>query len=198
MSTQTDSVPFFKKSKKSRPTTTRIRSNTPPAPPAPPPTTESSSSKAGPSAQKSQVILPTRKAAGNLLSAGSKRTRREAENADDDPHVSVRWTADNSHLTAALDILAGDEAEELANKRMRKEMADRGEDMDDVEAAPDGEYRGQKAYKSHLVKSKDVPKAMRVGPQRASGSTIRTVTLIDYQPDVCKDYKGMLNRWSLR
>ncbi|KIP06535.1 hypothetical protein PHLGIDRAFT_30457 [Phlebiopsis gigantea 11061_1 CR5-6] len=30
---------------------------------------------------------------------------------------------------------------------------------------------------------------MRVGPQRASGSTIRTVTIVDYQPDVCKDYK---------
>jgi len=29
---------------------------------------------------------------------------------------------------------------------------------------------------------------MRVGPQRNT-STIRTVTIVDYQPDVCKDYK---------
>jgi len=29
---------------------------------------------------------------------------------------------------------------------------------------------------------------MRVGPQRST-STIRTVTIVDYQPDVCKDYK---------
>ncbi|KDQ07171.1 hypothetical protein BOTBODRAFT_39005 [Botryobasidium botryosum FD-172 SS1] len=34
----------------------------------------------------------------------------------------------------------------------------------------------------------DIPKAMRVGPVRNT-STIRTVTVIDYQPDVCKDYK---------
>ncbi|KAL0575685.1 RNA-splicing factor [Marasmius crinis-equi] len=30
---------------------------------------------------------------------------------------------------------------------------------------------------------------MRVGPQRSNNSTIRTVTIVDYQPDVCKDYK---------
>jgi len=29
---------------------------------------------------------------------------------------------------------------------------------------------------------------MRIGPQRST-STIRTVTIVDYQPDVCKDYK---------
>jgi RING finger protein 113A len=91
-------------------------------------------------------------------------------------------------VKAALDILAGDEAEELLAKRARKEKADRGDE--DEEIPDDGLYRGQKAYKSHLQKSKDVPKAMRVGPQRNTDSTIRTVTIVDYQPDVCKDYKG--------
>ena len=38
----------------------------------------------------------------------------------------------------------------------------------------------------------EVPKAMRIGPQRGS-STIKTVTIVDYQPDVCKDYKGAFN-----
>jgi RING finger protein 113A len=50
-------------------------------------------------------------------------------------------------------------------------------------------YRGQKGYTNHLKKRQEVPKAMRVGPQRNT-STIRTVTIVDYQPDVCKDYKG--------
>jgi RING finger protein 113A len=53
----------------------------------------------------------------------------------------------------------------------------------------DGMYKGQSKYKSHIKKSKEIPKAMRVGPQKGS-STIRTVTIVDYQPDVCKDYKG--------
>jgi len=39
-----------------------------------------------------------------------------------------------------------------------------------------------------IKKREEVPKAARVGPQRST-NTIRTVTLVDYQPDVCKDYK---------
>jgi RING finger protein 113A len=174
-------VPFFKKGK-SRPTTSRKRESSP-QPNAPTISIASS---------KTEVVLPSRKAVGNLLSAGSKRTasqRRDDElDEDEKDGPDVKYTAAGSHVKAALDILAGDEAEELLAKRARKEKADRGEE--DEEVSNDGLYRGQKAYKSHLQKSKDVPKAMRVGPQRNTDSTIRTVTIVDYQPDVCKDYKG--------
>lgn len=172
-------VPFFKKGK-SRPTTSRKRE------PSPSLNTPSSSVT---SSSKTEVVLPSRKVAGNLLSAGTKRTasqRRDSEDERDGP--DVKYTASGSHVKAALDILAGDEAEELLAKRAKKEKADRGEE--DEEIPDDGLYRGQKAYKSHLQKSKEVPKAMRVGPQRNTDSTIRTVTIVDYQPDVCKDYKG--------
>ncbi|KAF7985081.1 hypothetical protein HWV62_8955 [Athelia sp. TMB] len=173
-------VPFFKKGK-ARPTTSRKREASPPP-----------GAGAAPVASSSAVVLPAKKAAGGLLSAGSKRTasqRREDEAEEERDGPDVKYTAAGSHQQAARDILAGDEAEELLAKRMRKDKLDRGED-DGVEAAPDGLYRGQAAYKSHLVKSKEVPKAMRVGPQRdMSGGTIRTVTIVDYQPDVCKDYK---------
>ena len=74
----------------------------------------------------------------------------------------------------------------MSSKRETAEKNDEDEDVPD-----DGLYRGQKAYKSHIRKNKEVPKAMRVGPQRSNNSTIRTVTIVDYQPDVCKDYKGM-------
>jgi RING finger protein 113A len=86
-----------------------------------------------------------------------------------------------------MDIIAGDEIEEVLAKRRRHEKEERGDDEE--EEAPDGQYKGQKAYRTHLKKDKEVPKAMRVGPQRGT-STIRTVTIVDYQPDVCKDYKG--------
>lgn len=85
-----------------------------------------------------------------------------------------------------MDILAGDEAEELLAKRRRKERLDAGEV--DEEIPNDGQYHGQSAYRTHIKKSTETPKAMRVGPQR-SANTIRTVTITDYQPDVCKDYK---------
>ena len=146
-------VPFFKKKGKRRPTTTRNRSASP---------TDDTST--GP-VSKSEVVIPSRKGASNLLSAGTKRTfsQRDSDDIDDVQErdgPDVKWTAAGSHLHAALDILAGDEAEELANR-------------------------------SQIKKSNPVPKAMRVGPQRST-STIRTVTIVDYQPDVCKDYKGKL------
>ncbi len=171
-------VAIFKKGK-SRPTTSRKRSASPPAP---------STSSA---ASKSQVVLPSKKATANLLSAGTKRKISDRDDLDgperDGP--DVKWSASGSHTQAAMDIIAGDELEELEEKKRLK--ATIGDDDDDV--PDDGKYRGQSAYKSHLKKNKEVPKAMRVGPQRGS-STIRTVTIIDYQPDVCKDYKGMCPR----
>ncbi|TFY81974.1 hypothetical protein EWM64_g2035 [Hericium alpestre] len=176
----TENVPFFKK-KRARPTTTRQRSPPPSAVTAP----ISSSSK-------SEVVLPTRKANTNLLSAGTKRTasQRHADGDDDDDESrhegpGINWSSTGGHIKAVQDILEGDEAEEMLAKRQKKPRTDE----DEVVAPDDGLYHGQKAYKTHIKKSQEVPKSMRTGPQRSSGSTIRTVTIVDYQPDVCKDYK---------
>jgi len=144
------------------------------------------------SLEKSSVVLPSRKSGASLLSAGTKRTasQRKDDEYNEDKEKDgpdVKWTAAGSHVNAALDILAGDEAEELLAKRRRQEKRGRGEEDDDV--PDDGLYRGQKAYKQHLKKNQEVPKSMRIGPQRSNNSTIRTVTITDYQPDVCKDYK---------
>lgn len=175
-------VPFFKKKGKGRPTTSRKRSASPPANALTVPVSSSF---------KSEVVLPSRKATANLLSAGSKRTvsqRQDDEYAEEEDlrdGPDVKWTAAGSHVNAALEILQGDEALELLAKRQRQEKGSDDEDVPD-----DGLYRGQKAYGNRIKKNQEVPKAMRVGPQRASNSTIRTVTIVDYQPDVCKDYKG--------
>ncbi len=176
-STENVTVPFFKKKGRGRPATTRKRSESPPA---------SAMTVSVPSSSKSEVVLPSRKQGASLLSAGTKRTasQREADEERDGP--DVKWTAAGSHVNAALEILEGDEAEALLAKKRRAEKKD--EEEEDV--PDDGLYRGQKGYQSHIRKNKEVPKAMRVGPQRSNNSTIRTVTIVDYQPDVCKDYKG--------
>jgi RING finger protein 113A len=128
-----------------------------------------------------------------LLSAGSKRTTSQRDDLEGDDQDTVKdgpdikWTASGSHMNTALEIIAGDEAEELLAKRARKALQETGNE--DVEGPDDGLYRGQQAYKTHLKKNKEIPKAMRQGPQRST-NTIRTVTIVDYQPDVCKDYKG--------
>uniref|UniRef100_A0A0W0EYK7 Pre-mRNA-splicing factor CWC24 n=1 Tax=Moniliophthora roreri TaxID=221103 RepID=A0A0W0EYK7_MONRR len=173
MSSTEVKVPFFKK--KSRPTTGRKRSASP----------SGSTPAAGESSSKSEVVLPTKKASGNLLSAGTKRkaSERDADDGLDAPEKDgpdVKWTSAGSHINTAIEILAGDELEELMSKRRIKEKEAAGDDED---IPDDGQYRGQKAYKSHIQKNKEVPKAMRVGPQRSTNSTIRTVTIVDYQPD---------------
>ncbi|KAH0588721.1 Pre-mRNA-splicing factor CWC24 [Termitomyces sp. J132] len=175
-STEALTVPFFKKKGKGRPTTSRQRS------PSPTPNVPQAATSA-----KSEVVLPTRKATGNLLSAGTKRTvtqRDEYEDLDvpEKEGPDVKWTVTGSHTNAALEIIAGDEVEEILAKRRKQEAGS------DDEVPDNGQYHGQSAYKSHLVKSKEIPKAMRIGPQRST-STIRTVTIVDYQPDVCKDYR---------
>ncbi|RXW25025.1 hypothetical protein EST38_g846 [Candolleomyces aberdarensis] len=178
--TSTDNVPFFKKKKGARPATARKRSASP----------GGTDSLDAPTTLKSQVVLPNKKAASNLLSAGTKRTASQREGLEDSEPPEkdgpdVKWTAEGSHVNQALDILAGDEAEELLAKRRRKEKLEAGEDED---LPDDGQYRGQNAYRTLIKKSTETPKAMRVGPQRST-NTIRTVTITDYQPDVCKDYK---------
>lgn len=177
-STQDVTVPFIKKKGRSRPTTTRQRL-------ASPGHGETSTTTAP---SKSEVVLPTRKNANRLISAGTKRTasKRDEDDVEDEEGrdgPGVNWTAEGSHINAAKEILLGDEAEELLVKRRKAENPDGDDDTPD-----DGLYRGQKGYTNHIKKRQEVPKAMRVGPQRNT-STIRTVTIVDYQPDVCKDYK---------
>jgi len=174
-------VPFFKRKGRGRPITARQRS----ASPSRPVPSNATNTRA---ITKSEVVLPTKRTTVNLLSAGSKRTVAQRDESDDSDATAqdgpdIKWTAEGSHVNAALEILAGDEAEDLIIKR-RKEDAGEEQDLPD-----DGQYHGQKAYKNHIKKSQEVPKLMRVGPQRSS-NTIRTVTITDYQPDVCKDYKG--------
>ena len=179
-------VPFFKKGK-SRPTNNRKRDVSPPSS-----STTAVSSVPEASTSRSEVILPSRKGGSNLLSAGTKRQKTKKDDggfSDEEERdgPDVKWTAAGSHQAAAQEILAGDEAEELAERRNKRTRLNT--DVDD-EVIDDGLYRGQKGYRELVKKDKEVPKAMRQGPQRSDASTVRTVPITDYQPDVCKDYKG--------
>ena len=174
MSDTAPAVPFFKK--KSRPTTSRQRASSPPP---------STSSSAAAAASSSEVIIPTRKTAANPLIQGTKRTFSQR---DDSSGPDVKWKASGSTADAValeLEALDAEDARDLIKKQKREE--------EDKERDDDGLYHGAAAYgnKTLIKKSGDkvVPKAMRVGPQKST-STIRTVTVMDYQPDVCKDYKG--------
>lgn len=55
------------------------------------------------------------------------------------------------------------------------------------DAQPDGTYRGLANQTSFIQKNPDAP-SRKVGPVKAP-TNIRTITVTDYAPDVCKDYK---------
>jgi hypothetical protein len=55
------------------------------------------------------------------------------------------------------------------------------------DAAPDGNYKGLANQTSFIQKRTDAP-SRTVGPVKAP-TNIRTITITDYAPDVCKDYK---------
>jgi RING finger protein 113A len=55
------------------------------------------------------------------------------------------------------------------------------------EAQPDGTYKGSSQYQSFIQKNPNAP-TKQVGPVKAP-TNIRTITVTDFAPDVCKDYK---------
>ncbi|KAK4692977.1 hypothetical protein P7C71_g4328, partial [Lecanoromycetidae sp. Uapishka_2] len=58
---------------------------------------------------------------------------------------------------------------------------------DGDETPSDGTYKGTAGYQSFIKKNPDAPNRM-VGPVKAP-TNIRTITVTDFAPDVCKDYK---------
>jgi RING finger protein 113A len=56
-----------------------------------------------------------------------------------------------------------------------------------ISAEQDGTYKGQANYQSFLQKNPDAP-SRQIGPVKSS-TNVRTITVTDFAPDVCKDYK---------
>lgn len=55
------------------------------------------------------------------------------------------------------------------------------------DSQPDGTYKGLANQTSFIQKNPDAP-SRNVGPVKAA-TNIRTITIMDYRPDICKDYK---------
>lgn len=54
-------------------------------------------------------------------------------------------------------------------------------------SGPDGTYKGAANYQSFIQKNPDAP-SKQFGPIKAP-TNVRTITVMDYAPDVCKDWK---------
>ncbi|KAJ9603398.1 RNA-splicing factor [Cladophialophora chaetospira] len=130
---------------------------------------------------------------------------------DEDGQRQVKRRRKNAGLTASSaenskprHILSEQSSSAPIIARTNKDDATKTEDWYDEEAgkpkatdstaakrtdvdAPDGTYKGVANYQSFIQKNPDrAPK--QVGPVKSS-SNVRTITVTDFAPDVCKDYK---------
>jgi len=170
-------VVAFKKGPSRRPQQSRRR-ETPPAEDEPT-TSEPSSS----------VIRPTKKSLVNPLVQGTKR-RRDLDDPD-----ALTGGLDEFDYKADEGLIS--RADELATRSADYDLESGGSTQIDgkkIKLNEDGEiddglYRGQKNYLATINKRTDaMDTKMKTGPIRATAN-IRTITLVDYQPDVCKPYK---------
>lgn len=157
----------------------------------------------GPSSSTSSVVRPTKKSIANPLVQGTKRRRDPNELLDEEAagYDDFDYKADEG-LTQKGDEFA------TRSTDYDLETAEGGRPAAKIklnEVGPikrhvikltwqdgeidDGMYRGAANYHKHLTKRTDVmDKKMIHGPIRATAN-VRTITVMDYQPDVCKDYK---------
>lgn len=195
-------VPFFKKPR-ARPQQTRKRSVSPNTLPTDGPlrpttaTTDSSSS----SSPRSAVIRPTTKHTLTTPTVqGTKRLREDRERDRQRREMEYRasealkgvaeqaefvtrsadWDLTNDERGAAEDGIGTGGGGAIKRPRV---------DEEGNLVPSDGLYRGRAGYAEYVRPDERTSKKMRAGPQKASAN-IRSITVVDYQPDVCKDYKG--------
>ena len=100
--------------------------------------------------------------------------------ADRSAHISE--TNDATKTSNWFDESTPDAKSLLGTARNRSAKPDREAEPDN-----DGTYKGAAGYQSFIQKNPNAPSRV-VGPVKAP-TNIRTITVTDYAPDVCKDYK---------
>lgn len=187
-------VPFFKKkSKSSGNTATKKRAASPSiissgtTAPA-----ESTSSKRdvddydrgeGPSVvrlAKKEVFNPLKQATSNKRRKQNNGSGADDDGSDYDLEEASKPSVRYSDRNVALSIKQKDEEDQILSGEAA--LAKSGEQAEGP-SADDGLYKGKAAYQSQLPTG-----SQKFAPIKGPSSDIRTITLMDYQPDRCKDY----------
>ncbi|KAI9372515.1 hypothetical protein BJX61DRAFT_439244 [Aspergillus egyptiacus] len=146
-------------------------------PESPPPDADSDSSFTSSDDEEGRRIKRRRKNA--VVSASS------ASNAPRKDNTEEPTTAAALPLTSSNDATKSSNwyDEELNEKNLLGTTRARPA----TSATPDGTYKGTANYQSFIQKNPNAPNKT-FGPIKAP-TNVRTVTFMDYAPDVCKDYK---------
>lgn len=168
-------IAFKKRTTKSKPTF-RKRAATPP------PASDSDSGFSSSEDGEGRHIKRRRKNAGVTASSANARAPRvEDESINAVKAVPIPQTSDDA--TKASNWYDEDKEGELSSKNLLGTTRSRTTEL----AMPDGTYKGVANYQSFIQKNQD-SLSRQVGPVKSS-TNVRTITVTDFAPDVCKDYK---------
>lgn len=148
------------------------------------------------SSQESAVVSTVKIAerrTSKKLCVGSTRDSIAPSTVDSDSVLSIldrsEEVKDGQRATATYEI---DTEADRDHRRILERNAEIGKKLLNNELE-DGVYRGQGAYRPVMnVREGSIAASKYTGlygPVRASSTNVRTTLRIDYQPDVCKDYK---------
>ncbi|KAE8154131.1 hypothetical protein BDV25DRAFT_148296 [Aspergillus avenaceus] len=169
-----DEVPQFSFKKRSA----KAKANFRKKPEAPPPASDSDSDFTSSDDGEGQRIKRRRKNAAVTASSASNAPRREIE----EQPAKAAPAAPVSSNDATKQSNWYDELDEqnLLGKTRTKPAST-------TPSAPDGTYKGAANYQSFIQKNPDAP-SKTFGPMKAP-TNVRTITYMDYNPNVCKDYQ---------
>jgi RING finger protein 113A len=158
--------------------------------PATPPPADSDSSSEGDYSdggkdENGRQIKRPRKAgvSGGTTVSKSKHTT--------DTSATTKYVADRSATIAASDDATRQSNwydETAPDALSAKNLLGSTRNVPNAAAPPDGTYKGHAGYSNFLSKNPEAP-ARRAGPVKEAATNVRTITITDYAPDVCKDYK---------
>ncbi|KAL8716444.1 MAG: hypothetical protein Q9220_000351 [cf. Caloplaca sp. 1 TL-2023] len=183
-----ETQPLFKKRAAKKTSTLRKRPSTPT-----PADSDSSgySTASGDDDNGHRRIKRRRKTAAVTASSSLPSNRTPSDLA-----ASTKFAGDrSSHIESNNDATKQsnwfDEKQELEAKNLlgttRARQASAASLAESARAETDGSYKGQANYQSFIPKNPNAP-SRQVGPVKAP-TNIRTITVTDFAPDVCKDYK---------
>jgi RING finger protein 113A len=148
--------------------TVKAKSNIRKREPTPPPTSHSDSGFTSSEDEEGRQIKRRRKNVGVIASSTMHTVARAKEHQETSAPVATLTNKDDATKTS--------------------NWYDEPKSKSTTEApSADGTYRGQSSYGSFIQKNPNRDNKV-VGPVKTS-SNVRTITVTDFAPDVCKDYK---------
>ncbi|KAL8704723.1 MAG: hypothetical protein Q9201_002147 [Fulgogasparrea decipioides] len=132
--------------------------------------------------RKTAAVTASSSTASNPQSTGFSATKYTGDRSSliseiNDATKHSNWFDENDPSTSTKNL--------LGTTRARPSSTNNNTSMPPIE--DDGTYKGSANYRSFIQKNPNAP-TKQVGPIKAP-TNIRTITVTDFAPDVCKDYK---------